>query len=189
MEQYRTYLRGELRKLSNLGDATAFLAAAGAEAEQLPVVRDPAWLSQRFASQPDVDGFVGGLDAQALQDLTAWCNRWRKNNISADLAVEQRVMVVEVPVSAILLRPAEPSLRHAFERDGWLLTSIANDAEVLGAAPYAQHRPGDPVDFPICIARQEASRPGMYRVIDGMHRAIQLCRNGNATIRICLVAP
>ena len=41
--------------------------------------------------------------------------------------------------------------------------------------------------MPTCLAAEEPGRPGLYRIFDGMHRAIQLVRNGETAVRLCVV--
>jgi hypothetical protein len=187
MEHYRTYLRAELGKLGNIDDSRDFLERSGCRVEAFDLVGDADWLAGRFASQDRVDAFVAELSARALQDLTACCDRWRKNGISTRLSPRQTPASIEVPVERILLSQAEPSLGPVFARYGGRLIAIAQDEEVLAADAYRSRRPGDEVDFRRCLASPEPGSPGMYRVFDGMHRAIQMARNGDARISVCVV--
>lgn len=186
MEQFVTYLRAELRKLGNEGDAAGFLAKGGCT-EVASVPRSVEGLMEVFASQPQVDEYVSGLGDAELVALTRWCGRWRDNNIAIDLSTGQAVETIDVAVGQILLRPAEKRLEPDFDRLGWRLVAIARDPYVLERPEYRSHKPGDGVDVAVCVAKPEPGAPGAFRVIDGMHRAIHMARNGQKTIRLCVV--
>ena len=181
-----TYLRAELRKLGNEGDAAGFLSKGGC-AEVASVPGSVEGLMGAFGSQPLVDAYVSGLVGADLVALTRCCGRWRGNNIANDLAPGQAVEAMDVDVDRILLRPAEERLHADFDRLGWRLVAIAGDPYILEHPEYRSHRPSDIVDVPVCIAKPEPDEPGTFRVIDGIHRAIQMARNGQKTIRLCVV--
>jgi hypothetical protein len=187
MDQYRTYLRAELGKLGNAGDSRAFLERSGCPPEAFNLVGDPEWLARSFASQDQVDEYVAGLSPVALKDLTACCGRWRGNGIAAKLSQWQTPMFIEVPVENILLSQAEETLGHVFREHSERLSAIAQDARVLAADAYCRHKPGDHVSFRVCLAKPVSDTDGMYRVFDGMHRAIQMLRNRDAQIPLCVV--
>lgn len=186
MEQFVTYLRAELRKLGDEGDAAAFLAKGGCT-EVASVPASLEGLIAAFASQPQVDEYVLGLGDADLVALTRCCGRWRGNNIANDLSPEQAVETIDVAVGQILLRPAEERLHSDFARLGSRLVAIAADPYILEQPEYRDHKAGDCVDVAVCIAKPESNGPGAYRVIDGIHRAIQMFRNGQKTIRLCVV--
>lgn len=94
---------------------------------------------------------------------------------------------VRVPTEAILLREAEQRLVPAFRRNSLWLTAVAIDPEVLSAEPHRCCTDNEEVDLRICIARREPGRPGEYRLIDGVHRAIQLYRSGEREIDLCVL--
>jgi hypothetical protein len=186
MEQFVTYLRAELRKLGDEGDAAAFLAKGGCS-EVASVPASVQGLAEAFASQPLVDEYVFGLGDADLVTLTRCCGRWRDNNIANDLSPGQAVETIDVAVGQILLRPAEKRLRSDFARLQWRLVAIAEDPFILEQPEYRDHKPGDCVDVPVCIAKPEADEPGSFRIIDGIHRAIQMYRNGQKHISLCVV--
>lgn len=186
MEQFVIYLRAELGKLGHEGDAADFLAMGGRK-EVASVPASVEALMEAFASQPQVDEYVLGLGDEDLVALTRCCGRWRGNNIANDLAPGQSVETIDVAVGRILLRPAEPRLHSDFARLEWRLVQIAEDPRILEQPEYRDHTPGDAVEVPVCIAKPEPSEPGAFRVIDGVHRAIQMLRNGQQTIRLCVV--
>jgi hypothetical protein len=186
MEQFVTHLRAELRKLGDEGDAAAFRAKGGC-AEVASVPASLEGLMGAFASQPQVDEYVFGLGDADLVAMTRCCGRWRNNNIANDLSPGQEVETIDVAVGQILLRPAEERLHSDFARLGWRLVAIAGDRYILEQPEYRDHKPGDCVDVPVCIAKAEPDEPGAFRIIDGIHRAIQMYRNGQKTIRLCVV--
>lgn len=186
MEQFVTYLRAELRKLGNEGDAADFLAKGGCTEVGSVSASLEGWM-EAFASQPQVDEYVFGLDNGDLVALTRCCGRWRDNNIANDLSPEQMVETIDVTVGQILLRPGEPRLQSDFDRLQGRLVAIAEDQYILEQPEYRDRKPGDRVDVTVCVAMPEPDQPGVYRVIDGIHRAIQMYRNGQKTIRLCVV--
>lgn len=187
MKHYQTYLRAELAKLGRLGDAKAFLRSGPCLVAVVPPPFTVERVVQAFASQQLVDDFVAALSPEALVALTDCCARWRGNNISADLSPQQVVGLIDAPVGQILLRDAEPRLASVFDRHGGRLTAIAADPLLLREPEYRDYTPGVSVAVPICLAKPDPEGSGYFRIIDGMHRAIQLVRNGQATIRICVV--
>jgi hypothetical protein len=185
MDHYRTYLRGELGKLRNLGDARCFLARAGeTSVASFNLRADPDWLTHWFSSQERTDAYVDELDDAALIGLTERCEIWRHNGVAQKLRTWRRVESLDAPVEAIRLRDAESALRPRFAQLRFDLVAIANDPVVLAADAYCAHIPGDPVGFPRCLATREPE--GRYRILDGMHRAIQLVRNGERTVPLCV---
>lgn len=185
MDHYRTYLRGELGKLRNLGDARCFLARAGVTSLSAFKLRaDPHWLTRGFSTQERTDSYVEGLDDAALIGLTDRCELWRHNGVAQKLRTWRMVEILDAPVAAIRLREAESELRPRFAQLEFELVAIANDPVVLAADAYCAHNPGDPVGFPRCLATGEPD--GRYRILDGIHRAIQLVRNGERTVPLCV---
>ena len=186
MEQYRVYLKAELGKLRNVSDGQNFLSTAGCPRESFDVPRDVVVLSERFATQQLVDAFVDSLDYRALIDLTACCGLWRRNGIARNLTRWQSTHFVDVPLEDVLLERAEEDLWPVFDRLG-ALTAIGKDDEVLAHPVYAAHSPNEPIDYRRCLARPEPGRQGVYRIFDGMHRAIQMLRNRETLIPLCVV--
>jgi len=186
-DAYPLYLRGELAKLRHDGDARDFLARGRCGLVRLALPGTLDGLTAFFASQARVDDFVSGLDRLKLEELTACCVRWRENGVAPHLARARQVEYVRVPTAAILVREAEQGLVPAFRRNSFWLTAVAIDPEVLSSEPYRSCTDHEEVDLRICIARREPGRPGEYRLIDGVHRAIQLYRNGEREIDLCVL--
>jgi hypothetical protein len=186
MQQYRVYLRAELGKLRNVSDSQDFLGTPECRRESFDTPRDVVVLSERLATQELVDAFVGGLDDQALIDLTACCGLWRGNGIAGNLSRWQSSHFIDVPVEKILLNRAEKGLWPVFDRLD-ALTAIGKNDEVLAHPVYAAHSPNEPIHYRWCLARPEPRRQGMYRIFDGMHRAIQMLRNRETHIPLCVV--
>jgi hypothetical protein len=185
MDHYRVYLRAELGKLCNLGDAQTFLAhMPEAVLDRIRIADTPGALTAQFADQGLVDAFVQGLSDSDLVELTRHCDTWRNNGVSRHLSPNQHIEFVTASIENVLLRPAESFLRDRFEQLGWSLPAIARDPEVLQSHPYVGEIPGQPVAFATCLAELRGQN---YTVIDGMHRAIQLVRNGETQIHLCVV--
>ena len=182
MEHYRLYLRAELGKLREQGDAAAFLARSICRPAGSVVA-----LAGVFATQALVDAYVHGPGDHELVELVDCCEAWRANGVAAKLRAGRLQGVFEVPTSAILLRQAEPDLGWAFARLGWRLDAIAQDPEVLEADPYRRHAALEPVIFRTCLS--DPADGGFYRLFDGMHRAIQMARNEESTISVAVIGP
>lgn len=180
MEHYRLYLRAELGKLRDPRDAAAFLARSICRPAGSVVS-----LADWFSTQALVDTYVQGLSDHELVELVDCCEAWRGNGVAAKLRGGQLRGVFEVPTSAILLRQAEPDLGLAFARLGWRLDAIARAPEVLEADAYRRHAASEPVIFRTCLS--DPADGGFYRLFDGMHRAIQMARNGERAISVAVI--
>lgn len=155
VEHYRAYLRAELAKLRNVGDADAFLAKSGCDPSRFGLNPSTAWITRAFNSQNRVDTFVAGLTSEQLVAFTRCCAKWRENGIDDQLRRARRAEYINAPMTKILVARAERGLWEAFERDGWRLTEIARDPAVLGAEPYRAFSPGQEIAFRVCLARAE----------------------------------
>ena len=185
MVHFRVYLRAELGKLRNQGAAQDFLASNPvADIGPIGIARSVQELTTQFADQACVDAFVGGLSDAALVELTSLCDTWRNNGVSKHLAPDQHTELINVPGENVLLRPAESGLRSRFAKLDWRLLAIAGDPVVMQTQPYAGEREGQSVQFATCLAEPDGKE---YRLIDGMHRAIQLVRNGETQIHLCVI--
>jgi hypothetical protein len=186
MEHYRVYLRAELGKLQNVDDSQEFLSTVGCGFELFDLPRDVDVLSERFATQELAEAFVDGLNDQALIDLTSCCGLWRKNGIAENLTRWQSPHLIEVPIEKVLLKRAEKDLWAVFDRLE-ALTAIGVDDAVLAHPVYAAHSDNERIAYRWCLANPEPGRHGIYRVFDGMHRAIQMLRNRETLIPLCVV--
>ena len=180
MDAYRTYLRGELGKLANEGDGQAFLDRSGFRA----LGTTASDLVQRFATQQLVDAVVAAMSLPELIAVADACSRWRGNGVADRLRGHGSYMA-DVPVGSVYLRPAEGWVTPVFAANGWRLVEIARDPRVLAGEPYRGLEPGRRVEFATLLADEQGS--GLFRLIDGMHRAIQLVRNGEQIVRLCVV--
>jgi hypothetical protein len=186
VDRYRIYLRGELAKLRHSGDAREFLDRGHCELAEVGLPTTVAGLAGSFATQRMVDEFVEGLADHATIDLTKCCDRWRDNGISAKLAALAQTRFMRFPVRGILLRDAEPCLIPLFAKHEYRLADIATDPDLLARDPYRNFWVGRPVEFDICLA--EPAEIGRVKLIDGVHRAIQMFRNGLREIPVCIVS-
>jgi hypothetical protein len=186
MEQYRVYLRSELGKLQNVDDGEDFLGTPDCPRGSVELPRDVDVLAERLATQELVDAFVAGVEDQALIDLTGCCGLWRRNRIAENLTRWQSTHFIDVPIENVLLKRAEKVLWPVFDHLEALI-AIGVDDEVLAYPVYAARSPGEQIDYKWCLARPEPGRQGIYRIFDGMHRAIQMLRNGETHIPLCVV--
>jgi len=184
---YRVYLRAELGKLANVDDAKRLLEHMQASRRRFSLPSDPAELADRFASQELVDAYVADLGDSALAAVTNLCSRVRGNDVARKLDRMRGFELLLVGVENVLLSPAELELHDLFDRHGWQLASIARDSEFLTAASYRHHHEREEIRFRWCLAEPWPDRSGMYRIFDGMHRAIQMVRNGETQIPLCAI--
>jgi len=184
MNHYRVYLKSELGKLRDRGVAEEFLGLLHRETLiECGIAIDGEQLTEQFGSQVDVNGFVEHLADTCLMELTKlYDDCWRTNGVFKKLSESEKWLEVDAPTSQILLQPAESELAYIFQRNEFELLKIVADPELLEHEPYRSRRPGEIVSFSTCLAKSSAGR---YRIFDGMHRAIQLARNGSETIRLC----
>jgi hypothetical protein len=187
VDPYRIYLRGELARLRDPDSATDFLNKARSSLS-------PGWtlgasgreISGLLPTQGHVDGFVARLSRKDARQLTEVCSRWRNNSVAGKIAAAGEVpwSIRAVPAVELEVDQAEPTaeLARAFALHQYLLAEIARDPFILSRAPYSEHRAGDPVELPLTLA---VPHPVRLRIFDGIHRAIQLVRNGEETLQVC----
>lgn len=181
MEQFRVYLKAELGKLADGSDAACFLKSVSPEVlEKCRLALDVAALTLQFALQESVNRFVDILPDCCLRDLTRACDRdWRKNGVFDKLSSCDVWDRVHAAVQLVDVQQAEPRLAHLFRRNDFHLVRVACDPELWTNKPYCDWEPGREVAFKTCLARSSSAR---YTLFDGVHRAIQMVRNGERTI-------
>ena len=182
---YRVYLRGELGKLRHTGDATDFLAAVDdGLLDRCELPKDVAGLTSRFQDQSLVDAFVAELVPHLAAELADHCSRdWRRNSVADKLARGRAWRFESVPVREVLVVQAERALYGLFARHGYRLREIVQDPGLLTEPAYGDHAAGEDVAYPILLALR---RDGHSHVFDGVHRAVQLVRNGETTLDLCV---
>jgi len=182
---YRVYLRGELGKLRYTGDATDFLAAVDdGLLDRCELPKDVAGITSRFQRQSLVDGYVAELAPHLAAELADRCSRdWRRNSVADKLARGRAWRFESVPDRQVLVVQAERALYGLFTRHGYRLWEIVQDPELLTEPAYGDHAAGEDVDYPILLALR---LDGHYLVFDGVHRAVQLVRNGETTLALCV---
>jgi hypothetical protein len=177
------YLLAELGKFSNEGDVRSFFDKIGeAGLAQLEWNAEPEEIALRFRDQASVSNFVEHLSDAKVMVLVRLCAIWRDNGILGKLSQGTEWTVEEVPIAIVDLQQAEPQLGPVFAKNDFRLTAIASDPEVLRSEPYCLRVPGQAVDYPVLLGVRSGGR---FRVFDGMHRAIQLVRNGERVVKIC----
>jgi hypothetical protein len=186
-DPYRTYLRAELEKLRHEGDAREFLDRGACDLDRLGLPSTVSALNRFFAGQTEVDEFVERLSDGDSIYLTDCCDRWRGNGVAGKLHGAGDSVLLSTPIDRILVREAEKDVKHIFERHGYRLPAVAADPDLLALEPYSDHVKGDRVvDLP-CLAQHEPGPGGYLRLIDGVHRAIQLVRNDEQTISLLVI--
>lgn len=183
MIQFRVYLRSELGKLSDLSEAESFLRSVSHDVlKTCGLTKVATKLIEALGSQENVDRFVARLGEDELTSLTKTCDHdWRKNHVYDKLVKARTWQEAEIPIDSIDVQQAEWELGSLFERNGFRLSRVIADPALATFEPYKSSHVGSVVEFPICMAIQVNRR---YRLFDGIHRAIQMARNGSQTIRV-----
>jgi len=121
-------------------------------------------------------------DEQAMK-LVARCDHgWRHNGVATKLARSGWVCQM-VPVDLLEVVYADPELHDVFRQLGHKLVAIAKDPRVLTHRAYAGKPIGNPVDVRLLLG--EKNGDGRFRIFDGVHRAVQLVRNGEPFMEVC----
>lgn len=133
-----------------------------------------------------MDALVEALSDAALVALTD-CYLWRNNGVPGKLRRSRTVEFRTVAVSDVTLSDAESELKPVFRELSRSLERIATDPRVLAADPYSTAKRH--VDYPVLLAEPDPEAPGRWRVLDGIHRAVQLYWNGDREIALCEIRP
>jgi len=186
VNQFRIYLRGELGKLSDRSDAANFIAAVRPSGllAKVGLGGDPESLSRQLGSRAAVDELVATLPPDVLEPLAQCCGDVCRANpdLYRKLTSSNEWLKQDVPIDSIRLQQAEPRLGEIFAELDYRLTAVAADPRVLSSPPYSCRTARENVDYPVCLAKRHA---GVFYVFDGIHRAIQLVRNGQTHITLC----
>lgn len=181
------YLRAELAKLANAGDANDFVALSRCNPGEIGLPSTVAGLTAALGDQERVDAFVAALDLPRMRVVAGCCENWRGNSVAGKLLEATAAAFDAVPVDRLTVGQGEPAYRYLWERNGWSLASIAADPELATLLPYSADDPNSPVAEPRCLARADPGSWGTYRIIDGIHRAIHLVRGGASAIDLCIL--
>lgn len=184
MKPYKIYLKSELSKLKNKGDFQDFIN--GNPPNFFPF-RYYENIRRNFYSQNQVDQFVNQLNNEELFELVDHCDKnWRTNNISTDLAKYNNYKIKKVLIENIYVRQAESGkIGDYFKENRYKLDLIVNDVRILSEEPYCNYWVGYKVALKTCLG---INKNYGIKIIDGIHRAIQLCRNGENKISICCLS-
>jgi hypothetical protein len=107
--------------------------------------------------------------------------------LARKLAAARSASLLSSAIDQLLVARAEKKYEYLFARNGWQLARIAADAELKTLAPYSAFARGAEVIEPRCIAEIVPETSGTYRIIDGIHRAIQLAWNDVLMIDLCVL--
>jgi hypothetical protein len=186
MDQYRVYLKGELGKLKNRGDAEDFIAKSSWHPGDFGLQRDAGQLMVCFPDQRAVNDYVESLDDAALIGLTWQCCEWRRNPPGSIMRPGQRLEWRRIPVEEITLTDAERDLIPRFHALGRRLVAIAHDDLVLNRYSRGR-RARKSIAYEWLLAQPPTSPGGAYFLFDGVHRAVQMVVNGRKRIPLCVV--
>jgi hypothetical protein len=68
----------------------------------------------------------------------------------------------------------------------WRLAAISHDERVPRVDAY-RDGPGHSIPARLCLAKPEAVGSDLFRIFDGVHRAVQMVRDHDAEIPLCVV--
>jgi hypothetical protein len=184
MRQFKVYLKAELGKLKHRGDARNFLSAGSPELlEKCGLGIELEALVTQLSSQEKVNNLVAGLSDIALRELTRHMDEnCRRNGVFKKLSATDKWFESEVEVSRVLVQQAEPHLKDLWRECNYELMKVAMHPKVIATEPYCANDRSEPIAFRMCLAKRIGDR---YCIFDGVHRAIQLFRNGENTIPLC----
>jgi len=184
VEGHRVYLKGELGKLSNSDHGREHVARSACRMDDFGLPPDAEGLAHVLPNQHVIDAFVDALSRDDVVALTM-CFAWRDNGVPRKLDRARTSENRRVPVTLIDVAYAEPELHDVFRELDHRLADVATDERVKASGRYAMV-PG-PVAYPILLAETYAGAGGRCRVIDGVHRAVQLYVNGEPEIELCVL--
>lgn len=186
---FKTYLKGELGKLMNLGDAKRCIENIRPEKlESLGLPSTEDRLLEMFQNHSLVNAWVGAQNLNVVRQLTYTLdNDWRHNGVAGQIESVTSWTEETIPVENILVCSAEPGeqYRAIFERNEYGLVRLAQDDELRTLKPYSSYTLGTSVCWPVLLAKP---RGEFWRVFDGVHRAYQMVLNGQQKIRLCVPA-
>lgn len=184
MEQHRIYLKSELGKLKDQGDASWFLKSVSSDVLKMcgMPLGVPA-IVNAFSLQKDVNTFVDSLVDAKLKLLTKTCDQeWRKNGVYGKLTNHLVWEERRVPIDLVDVQQAEPGLAFIFQRHNFRLKDIVGDPELWRNKPYSHFNVAAEIQFPRLLGKHKSGR---YKLFDGIHRAISLIQKGEDAILIC----
>jgi len=110
MIQFRVYLRAELGKLRNRGDAEDCVQKIGRSLIKFGLRDNAPDLAELLHSQEAVDSFVAELTDEHAQHLTEVCSKcWRNNDVFDKLQLSTSWQEDDIPVERIKLQQSEPT--------------------------------------------------------------------------------
>ena len=186
---YQTYLRAELAKLRNGGDAADFIARSGCDVASVGTQMTVAALTGAFRDQAIVDALVGRLDLAGMRTIAECCQNWRRNGAASKLAAARWATLETVPVEKLRLGGAESAIEYRllWARNEHRLVAIAGDPELATLPPYRDWLANQAVEITRCLAGPDGFESNEYKVIDGIHRSIQLVWSGAKAIDLCVL--
>ncbi len=188
MNRFHVYLLPELSKLRNKGDAENFLSKVKEDdLRRFKISTSVDELIKQFNSQDAIIEYINKLSNDELKLLSKLLSKeWRRNPIYDKLTRYFIWEEKEIPIDIIYVQQAEPippSLVNIFKKHNFKLLGITNDSELWEYKPYnSDFSKGRKVEFPLCLA--EKIDESKYIIFDGIHRAIQMARNGQQYINL-----
>jgi hypothetical protein len=186
---FRVYLTAELLKLKNTDMARVFIEGVLEEDRDLLKkcglsIRPEDYRTRFERGSEEADVFLDSCSEEMIEALARMISGVRQNGVYRKiLNHDSWYLVPGVDLDKISVSPAESWNIELFERKCFKVVSIARDSELWKVKPYSGWNAGRQVEFRTCLA--VGFSRGRYRIFDGIHRAIQLVRNGETTVDIC----
>jgi len=183
LEKFYIYLSSELSKLKNEGDAIDFLSKLrNKDLERLHIHTELYKLMNQFKNKNEINNYLKTLNYYEIIPLTNLISKiWRKNAVYEFLINNSFINKEKIPVEYIYVLQAESNLKHLFKRNNYKLTDLVNDKKLWNHEPYKSNfTKGKEVEYPLLLAEKYSET--RYTIYDGIHRAIQMARNGQEYI-------
>lgn len=187
MKRFHVYLLPELSKLGNKGDAGYFLSKVNeGNLRRFKISTLIDELIKQFNSKSAIKEYLNKLSKDELISLTELLSKYRENAVYDILTRYSIWEEGEIPISYIYVTQAEskpPNLVNIFKKHNFNLLDIKDDPELYKCEPYdSNFTKGRMVEFPLCLAKK--INGSKYIIFDGIHRAIQMARNGQRSITL-----
>ena len=184
MNQHEVYLKAELGKLKNKGDAESLLSQVSHnELGQLGLALSPEELVAQFLTQGMVDGFIDNMNEEQQVTLAALLSeKWRCNDVYQKLCSHNEWAEIEAGTADINISYAEKELHELWRQHDFNLVKIANDKRLREFEPYKHYATNAIITFKLCLAVKNPE--GRYKIFDGVHRAIQMYFGGEHTFTL-----
>lgn len=146
-------------------------------------IRHVAQTTTKTITKDELKEFCKGLSFSELRKVTQDLSNFRGNNVFETLNSYLNWKEEKIPVDKIYTSQAERTIKPLFESHNFKLVDITNDKSLFETKPYCKYPRDRKVTYKTLLAVKE--NDDCYRLIDGVHRAIQLVRQDKKYIQLC----